>query len=261
MFTLTKAFLAKGKHNMKNELKAVVLAAGKGTRLHSEKSDLPKVMRLANGLPLLEYVLSAIDFIDRAETVIVVGYKKDAVISAFPDYAFSEQKEQLGTGHAVMAASKELEGFGGSVLVCCGDMPLIKKETFEALVKKHFEENSDCTILTGTTDEPLDYGRIVRDSSGAFLKLVEHKDCSGKERRIRELNSGVYVFKAPLLLGALSKLSCSNAQKEYYLTDVPVILRAEGRKVEICLREMGNELLGVNTPEQLLLAERLLKNT
>lgn len=244
---------------MKNELKAVVLAAGKGTRLHSESSDLPKVMRLANGHPLLEYVLSAIDFVDRADTVIVVGYKKEAVISAFSDYIFAEQKEQLGTGHAVMAAAKELEGFLGSVLICCGDMPLIKKESFQALIRKHFDDGYDCTILSGTTDEALDYGRIVRDAKGTFLKLVEHKDCSDEERKIKELNSGVYVIKAPLLLSALSKLSCNNVQKEYYLTDVPVILRSEGRKIGICLREMGAELLGVNTPEQLALAERLLK--
>ena len=244
---------------MINDLKAVVLAAGKGTRLYSETSDLPKVMRLAAGLPLLKYVLDAIDFVGKPDTTIVVGYKKEAVTSAFPDYGFAEQTEQLGTGHAVMAASKGIENYDGSVLVCCGDMPLIKKETFEALVKTHFEDKNDCTILSGTTDEPLDYGRIVRDSNGAFSRLVEHKDCNEEERKIKELNSGVYIFKADLLLEALGKLRCDNSQKEYYLTDVPVILSSEGRKVGVCCRHLGAELLGVNTPEQLALAERLLK--
>ncbi len=244
---------------MNDKIKAVVLAAGKGTRLHSETSDLPKVMRLANGKPLISYVLSAIDFISKPDITIVVGYKKEAVLSAFTGYGFAEQKEQLGTGHAVMAAAPALGNFDGSVLVCCGDMPLIKKATFLELFDTHVREGNDCTILSGTSDEPLDYGRIVRDASGAFLRLVEHKDCSEDERKIRELNSGVYMFKAPLLLGALGKLRCDNSQREYYLTDVPGIIKTEGGKVGVCLRHMGSELLGVNTPEQLELVESLLK--
>jgi len=245
---------------MEKNLKAVVLAAGKGTRLHSETHDLPKVMRLAAGRPLLSYVLAALDFIGAENTTIVAGYKKDAVISAFPGYGFAEQKEQLGTGHAVMAAAGALEGFDGSVLVCCGDMPLIKRASLSALVNNHFAEKNACTILSGTTDEPLDYGRIVRDKNGAFLRMVEHKDCTEEERGIRELNSGVYVFEAPLLLAALTKLHCNNAQGEYYLTDVPAILKAEGHRVGVCRRHLGPELLGVNTPEQLKLVEELLKS-
>jgi len=244
---------------MVNNLKAVVLAAGKGTRLHSETHDLPKVMRLAAGRPLLSHVLSALDFIGPENTTIVVGYKKDAVISAFPGYAFAEQREQLGTGHAVMAAAGALEGFGGSVLICCGDMPLIKRASLLALVNTHLSENNACTILSGTSDEPLDYGRIVRDKDGSFLRMVEHRDCTGDERKIRELNSGVYMFEASLLLGALSKLRRNNSQGEYYLTDVPAILKSEGQRVGICCRHLGPELLGVNTPEQLRLVEELLK--
>ncbi len=243
---------------MKDNLKAVVLAAGKGTRLHSEKNDLPKVMRLANGRPLISYVLEAIDFIPKTDTTIVVGYKKEAILSAFTGYGFAEQTEQLGTGHAVMAAAPALDNFGGSVLVCCGDMPLISKASFLELVDTHVREKNDCTILSGTSDEPLDYGRIVRDGSGAFLRLVEHKDCSEDERKIKELNSGVYIFKAQLLLGALGKLRCDNAQREYYLTDIPGILKSEGGKIGICRRHLGSELLGVNTPEQLELVEKLL---
>ena len=244
---------------MERNLKAVVLAAGKGTRLNSEAYDLPKVMRVAGGRPLLKYVLAAIDFIGAENTIIVVGYKKEAVISAFPGYTFAEQKEQLGTGHAVMAAAGALQGFEGSVLVCCGDMPLIKRESLLALVDAHFSESNACTILSGTSDEPLDYGRIVRDENGNFLRMVEHKDCSEEERKIRELNSGVYIFEAPELLRALTKLSRNNAQGEYYLTDVPAILRSEGKRVGVCCRHLGTELLGVNTPEQLRRVEELLK--
>jgi UDP-N-acetylglucosamine diphosphorylase/glucosamine-1-phosphate N-acetyltransferase len=244
---------------MERKLKAVVLAAGKGTRLNSESHDLPKVMRVAAGRPLLAYVLSAIDFIGAGNTVIVVGYKKEAVISAFPGYTFAEQSEQLGTGHAVMAAAGALSGFDGSILVCCGDMPLIKRESLLALVEAHFSESNVCTILSGTSDEPLDYGRIVMDESGSFLRMVEHRDCSEEERKIRELNSGVYIFDAPSLLGALSKLRRNNAQGEYYLTDVPEILNSEGKKVGVCRRHLGSELLGVNTPEQLNRVEQLLK--
>jgi len=244
---------------MERKLKAVVLAAGKGKRLHSEAHELPKVMRVAAGRPLLSYVLSAIDFVGRENTIIVVGYKKEAVISAFPGYTFAEQKEQLGTGHAVMAAAEALQGFDGSVLVCCGDMPLVKKESLLALVETHFGENNACTILSGSSDEALDYGRIVRDENGEFLRMVEHKDCSEEERKIKELNSGVYIFETPSLLGALTKLRRDNAQGEYYLTDVPAILKSEGKKVGVCCRHLGSELLGVNTPEQLQRVEELLR--
>ena len=239
-------------------LKAIVLAAGKGTRLHSESHDLPKVMREANGMPLISYVLSAIGFIEKADITIVVGYKKEAIIDAFKGYNFAVQEQQLGTGHAVMSAAEELKGYSGSVLVCCGDMPLIKRETLETLVKTHFDQKNVCTILSGTSDEPLAYGRIVRDGSGEFLKMVEHKDCTDEEREITELNSGVYMFEAPLLFETLTKLRCDNAQGEYYLTDVPGILKAEGMKVGVCCRHLGSELLGVNTPEQLKLVEELL---
>lgn len=243
----------------KKALKAIVLAAGKGTRLHSESHDLPKVMREANGRPLISYVLSAIGFIAKTDITIVVGYKKEAVTAAFKGYSFAVQEQQLGTGHAVMSAAENLRGFEGSVLVCCGDMPLIKRETLEALVKTHYDDKNVCTILSGTSDEPLAYGRIVRDCSGDFLKMVEHKDCTDKEREIKELNSGVYMFEAPLLFETLVKLRCDNAQGEYYLTDVPGILKSEGLRVGVCCRHLGPELLGVNTPEQLELVESLLK--
>lgn len=244
---------------MSNKLKAVVLAAGKGTRLQTEGVDLPKVMRAALGKPLLHYVLTALDFIDKKDTVLVVGYKKEKVLEGFPEYPFAEQKEQLGTGHAALSAKAALEGFDGAVLICCGDMPLIRKETYMALADAHFKEGNACTVLTGTTAENLPYGRILRDRDGSFLRVVEEKDCTPEEKEIRELNSGVYVFDAQKLLPALAELRADNAQKEYYLTDVPYILQAHGEKIGICCRDLGHEIIGVNTVEQLSQVERLLK--
>jgi bifunctional N-acetylglucosamine-1-phosphate-uridyltransferase/glucosamine-1-phosphate-acetyltransferase GlmU-like protein len=158
-----------------------------------------------------------------------------------------------------MSAENELKGFKGSVLVCYGDMPLLTRGTYEALVSAHLKENNDCTILSGRSDEKLPYGRIVRDGSGAFLKIVEDKDCTADEKAIEELNTGLYVFEADKLLPALKKLKNNNAQGEYYLTDVPAILRAEGATIGICALELGSEIIGVNTVEQLYQVETVLR--
>jgi len=242
-----------------SEIKAVVLAAGKGKRLQTEGCDLPKVMREANGKPLLHYVLDALSFIERRNIVLVVGYQKDKVTGHFSDYPSCEQKEQLGTGHAVLSARDVLKGYNGSVLVCCGDMPLIKRETYEALCAVHFGSENDCTMLSGTSVLNLPYGRIVRDGNGKFLKMVEDKDCTTEEKKITELNSGVYVFSAGKLFSALERLGNDNSQGEYYLTDVPEILMREGAKVGVCKRELGMEIIGVNTAQQLREVEETLR--
>ena len=244
---------------MNGLLKAVVLAAGKGTRLRTEGEDLPKVMREACGRPLLSYVLDGLSFFKDEDIILVVGYKKEAVLERFSRYPHAVQEEQLGTGHAVMAAAPLLEGFDGAVLVCCGDMPLITRETYEALVDTHFTEGNACTILSSVTEEPLPFGRIIRDLGGAFLRIVEDKDCTPEEKAVTELNSGVYVFQANLLLPALGKLRNNNAQGEYYLTDVPGLLLKQGEKVGVCRRALGEEIVGVNTLEQLHEVERILR--
>lgn len=238
--------------------RAIVLAAGKGTRLRTEGCDLPKVMREALGRPLLYYVLSALDFIDKKDITIVVGYKKEKVTGYFTGYGYAVQDEQLGTGHAVMCAKSALENFGGPVLVCCGDMPLIKRDTYAALIKTHVCQGNDCTMLTGTSGLDLPYGRVARDEKGNFSRVIEEKDCSPQELQIKELNSGVYVFEAPWLLKTLSELKNNNAQGEYYLTDVPDLMKRKGARIGICKRELGSEIIGVNTPEQLRQVEELL---
>jgi UDP-N-acetylglucosamine diphosphorylase/glucosamine-1-phosphate N-acetyltransferase len=244
---------------MNKKIKAVVLAAGKGTRLQTEGCDLPKVMREALGKPLLYHVLNEINFLGQDNIIIVVGYQKDKVINAFPSYHYVEQKEQLGTGHAVMSAREKISGFDGSVLICYGDMPLIREETYRALIDAHFANSDDCTILAGTSNEDLPYGRIVRDTFGNFQRVVEDRDCTQDEKKIKELNVGVYAIKAEKLLPALSELKNSNSQGEYYLTDIPAIFLEKGYKVGLLSREMNEEIIGVNTVEQLQQVEKELR--
>lgn len=243
---------------MTSKLKSVILAAGKGTRLSTENDELPKVMRLAAEKPLLFYVLNATNFIPPEDCIVVVGYKKETVMEAFPAYRFAVQKPQLGTGHAVMAAFGALEGYYGALLICCGDMPLIRKETYLALVDEHFRSDNACTILSGTSNVKLPYGRILRDEQGCFCGVVEDRDATPEQRLINELNSAVYVFDAQALKSVLSELGNNNAQGEYYLTDAPLLLVQKGMKVGICKRELGYEIIGVNTPEHLAQVEELL---
>lgn len=240
-------------------IKAVVLAAGKGTRLQTEGEDAPKVLRLALGKPLLQYVLQAIDFIAKENTILVVGYKKEQVIKAFANYPFVEQKELKGTGHAVMAAKEALGTEDFPVLVCYGDMPLLEKETYENLLEIHLTQQNACTMLTGSTELKLPFGRIVRDEQDKFLEVVEDKDCTEEQKKIEELNVGVYVFQSQALLKALEEVKPQNAQGEYYLTDVPAILRQKGLSVGICKRELGKQLVGVNTLEDLQMVEKTLE--
>ena len=239
-------------------LRVVVLAAGKGTRLQTGDNDAPKVMRQACGRPLLWYVLDALSFVNKKDVTIVVGYKKEEVIDCFKGYKYAVQTEQLGTGHAVMAAQAELKDFDGAVLVCYGDMPAVRRDTYESLVHAHFTQNNVCTILTGETSIPLPYGRILRDQNGDFLHVVEDRDCTPEQLKITELNSGVYVFRSQPLLDALKSLKNDNSQGEYYLTDVPAILRADGAKVGIHKRSLGEEIIGVNTLQQLEQIEGIL---
>lgn len=206
-------------------MKAIILAAGKGKRLLSEKFNAPKVLREANGKPLLRYVVENLSFIDKKDIIIVAGYKKEMVFDAFQDgFTFAVQDEQLGTGHAVNCAKDAIGDYDGPVLVCYGDMPMFKKSTYENLIKLHNESGNDCTILTGITDRKLAYGRIVRDENGTFVGVVEDKDCTPEQKAINELNVGIYVFDAKKLFPCLTELKSNNAQGEYYLTDVPSIM-------------------------------------
>lgn len=245
-----------------NKVKAIVLAAGKGKRLQQEGIDAPKVMRLAAGEPLLRHVLRALDFIPAEDVMLVLGFKKEQVLAAFPEYPWAEQPELLGTGHAAMCGLEKLPDYEGDLIVCAGDMPLLKKETYMAMLEQHRADGNACTVLTGTADLPsLGFGRILRDENGNFLRVVEDKDCTPEQKEITELNTATYAFDAAALREALTHLKNDNAQKEYYLTDVPEILMGEGKKVGVCKRHLGKEIIGVNTPEQLAQVEEILANS
>lgn len=243
---------------MSNSVKALVLSAGKGTRLRQEGIDVPKVMRLAQGKPLLHYVLSALDFLPKEDVILVVGYQKEAVLAAYGDYPHAVQEPQLGTGHAVQCAAEYLRDFDGHVLVCCGDTPLMGKATYQALVKLHLDTGSDCTLLSAHVGDGGSYGRIVRTDAGAFAAIVEAKDCTPEQAAVDEVNTGVYLFRVQPLLEALGHLKNDNAQGEYYLTDVPGYLLSRGGKVEVCDTCSPQEMLGVNTPAQLQEVEDFL---
>ncbi|MGI6077614.1 MAG: NTP transferase domain-containing protein [Fastidiosipilaceae bacterium] len=241
------------------DLRAVVLAAGKGTRLQSEKSDLPKVMRRAAGRPLLGWVLDKISFVDPSHTVIVVGYKAEAVQSEIgAAYQYALQEEQLGTGHAVQMAMPALANFEGPVLICYGDMPLISESTYRNLFSTHIREGNACTMLAYISDKDLGYGRIVRDDQGIFKAVVEDRDCTPEQKNITELNAGVYVFDAAWLREGLNLLQNNNAQGEYYLTDVPTWIQSQGGRIGIQGTTGEFEGIGVNTQEDLDLVNKLL---
>lgn len=245
---------------MTEKLKAIVLAAGKGTRLHTSDRDTPKVMREVCGKPLLWHVLNALSFIKKKDTILVVGYKKDDVINSFSDYPYAVQGEQLGTGHAVMAAGGELANYDGALLVCYGDMPAIHRDVYKDLLQAHFEEGNDCTLLTGESTLDMSFGRIERDEKNRFLQIIEEKDCTPAQLEITELNTGVYVFDAKMLLSALKELKNDNAQGEYYITDVPGIMRGKSAKIGILKRNLGDDIIGVNTLSQLEQVEKIISN-
>jgi UDP-N-acetylglucosamine diphosphorylase/glucosamine-1-phosphate N-acetyltransferase len=244
---------------MEGNIKALVLAAGKGTRLQTEGIDLPKVLREANGRPLLGYVLEALDFLPVRDTILVVGWMKDKVVAAFPQYPYAVQETLNGTGGAVQYAAPLLDDPEGHVLICCGDTPLMTKATFQALIQTHLQEKSACTMLSATLEDGGSYGRVIREADGSFRAIVEAKDCTPEEAAVTEVNTGTYVFRVKDLLACLSQLTTDNAQGELYLTDVPAFIKAAGGKVGVCNTCAPEEMLGVNTVEQLRQVEDLLR--
>ena len=242
------------------EIRVIVLAAGKGKRLQSESTDLPKVLREAAGRPLLAWVLDNLAFISQDRTILVIGFQAEKVQLAMGEtYQYAFQKEQLGTGHAVAAAAPLLQDYEGDVLVIYGDMPLFKPDTYRKLVEKHQASGADCTMLTAIADHIPDYGRVLRDANGRFAGIVEQKDCTPEQLLIHEVNPGIYVFKAPLLLRVLSSLRNENAQGEYYLTDVPLLVMETGVKIETETIHDDDQIIGVNTLEDLARCERILQ--
>ena len=244
-------------------LRTLILAGGKGKRLLSEQHNLPKALRLAAGEPLIAHVIRGLKQSRAGEDIgIVVGYKGQMIVDALgPGYTYMEQKEQLGTGHAVAMARDWLQDFDGDVLVVFGDMPLLSGDTYRMMVDTHQHSGAACSILSAVVDPPPAFGRIVRDGQGNFLKIVEQRDCDAATARITEVNVGVLCCDAGKLLGALSQLKNDNNQREYYLTDVPGILLAQGERVQavpMSPERSKIEIFGVNTPEDLAFVEEML---
>ncbi|MCB6571915.1 bifunctional UDP-N-acetylglucosamine diphosphorylase/glucosamine-1-phosphate N-acetyltransferase GlmU [Eubacterium limosum] len=228
--------------------KTVILAAGHGTRMVSEK---PKVLHEVGGKAMLNYVISASEAAGADDIAVIVGYKADIVKAALPENLTAiEQKEQLGTGHAVLQALPFFENFNGNVLVLVGDAPLVRKETLEELVKAHEDGGFSATVLTAVFDDPTGYGRIVKKDD-ELIKIVEHKDATEEERNIKEINSGMYCFDAQALKAALQAINSDNVQGEYYLTDTIEILRGMGKKVGSYPTPDVDDIAAVNSKVQL----------
>jgi bifunctional UDP-N-acetylglucosamine pyrophosphorylase/glucosamine-1-phosphate N-acetyltransferase len=236
-------------------VKAIVLGAGKGTRM---KSDLAKVLHPVAGRPMLMWALDALQVANSAETVVVVGHQADAVRSILPHSVRSAlQAEQLGTGHAAMIGMEELEvGPDDDIVVMPGDMPLVRGETLDELLELHRRTGAAATLLTVKLDEPRAYGRILR-SDGGVVGIVEAKDATPEQLEIAEVGTSVYVFAGRWFAQALSQISTDNAQGEYYLTDVVGVLAAAGHRIEAHVAS-PEEGLGINSVDQLAGVEEVL---
>lgn len=236
---------------------AVILAAGKGTRM---KSKLYKVLHPVLGKPMVEHVVDQLDQIGVSRQIVIVGHGAEAVqdtLGTRVEYAV--QEEQLGTGHAVQMAEAELAGKSGATLVVCGDTPLLTAETLESLLAHHEAQQAKVTVLTAIADDATGYGRVVRGEDGNVTKVVEHKDASEAELAINEINTGTYVFDNELLFDALKQVGNNNAQGEYYLPDVISIAKEAGEVVAAHTAPTFDETIGVNDRFALSQAEAIMR--
>lgn len=235
-------------------IKVIVLCAGKGTRMKSEKA---KVMHEIMGQPMSKYIYDIAKEISNQKPLFVVGYKKEQIEEYFKDNVdYIEQSVQMGTGHAIMI-TKDYINEEDNVLILCGDTPLIKKETIKRLI----DENSkkDAVILTSIVDNPYGYGRIIKDSKGNFDKIVEEKDATNEQKNIQEINAGMYLVKGTLIKENIEKLTNDNSQKEYYLTDLFEMLKKQNKDIATFLIDK-QEILGVNSRVQLEEARKIIQD-
>jgi bifunctional UDP-N-acetylglucosamine pyrophosphorylase/glucosamine-1-phosphate N-acetyltransferase/UDP-N-acetylglucosamine pyrophosphorylase len=238
---------------------AVVMAAGKGTRMNSE---LPKVLVPVCGRPMIDYVLDALAAAGVDRTIVVVGYRADDVRSALASrehLQFALQEQQLGTGHAVMMCRPLLAEHRGPVLIVAGDSPLMQPASLRALLDDFERRPAACILGTGYKDNPTGLGRVVRDTQRNFLAIVEEKDATAAQKSIREVNLSCYVFDCQALLLALEQIRSDNSQREYYLTDCPGVLKSEGKEVRALDVLQPCETLSINTMQELEAVEATMK--
>ena len=240
---------------------AIILAAGKGKRMGS---DLPKVLVPVCGRPMIRYVIDAVRAAGVKRIVVVVGYMTPLVkkeLADQKDLQFVVQGEQLGTGHAVKMCEKHLAMHDGPVLILAGDSPMVQVSSLRSLLAEFGSKLRACLLGTGHKDNPTGLGRIVRDKDGEFSAIVEEKDATPKQRAITEVNLSTYVFRPDALLSSLKQLTANNKQGEYYLTDCPGVLKADGQRVDALCVLQPSEALSINTKEDLAAVEAEMKKS
>jgi bifunctional UDP-N-acetylglucosamine pyrophosphorylase/glucosamine-1-phosphate N-acetyltransferase len=240
-------------------LTAIILAAGKSTRMKSRK---PKPLHEVCGKPMLGWILDACFAADVTRALVVVGHGKDEIIEQFRHdkrIHFVEQTEQLGTGHAARMCEPLLKGHPGDVLLLAGDTPLIRADILRTLLRAHHDDRAAASMATAMLEDPTGYGRVVRNSAGEFVEIVEQADCNDAQREIREVFPSYYCVKTDELLYALSKLTNHNKKGEYYLTDIYAILRKAGKKVIAVQAVTAEDVIAPNTRQQLADADAALQ--
>lgn len=238
---------------------AIILAAGQGKRMKSERA---KVLHEVCGQPMIHYVVEAARDAGARSIVVVVGYDADSVRAALadkPDVHFAIQAEQKGTGNAVRACRDLLEGYAGPAFILVGDEPLLRPDPLAGLLRRQQEARAACLLGTAELEDPTGFGRILRDTAGHFLRIIEQRDCDPDEARIQEVNPSCYVFQLPVLWEALDQLNTENAQGEEYLTDAPAILQSSGHKVMALNVLEPSDILGVNTRQHLAEASAIMQ--
>ena len=236
-------------------LATLILAAGKGTRM---KSDQAKVLHEVFFEPMVHHVIRAVTPLSADRLLVIIGHQKERVKEALTDFdlRFVEQTEQNGTGHAVLCTEEQLADFNGNVLIVCGDSPLLKSEHLEEMLSIHLAEDSVLTIVTTSLENPSNYGRIISDSSGSVLEIVEEKDASESQRKIKEINAGIYCVKKDFLFDALKQVTTDNSQGEMYLTDIVAIAVDSGLQVKKYEHPIPDHVLGVNSRVELAKAHQ-----
>ncbi len=236
----------------------MILAAGKGTRM---KSDLVKVLHPVAGRPMLDYVLSLAEQMGSSRIAVIIGHQAELVEARYANrgLTFVYQREQLGTGHAVLQAAEAFKGYRGTILILCGDVPLLKATTIRELMDSHRASGAAVTVLTTLLEDPFGYGRIVKDAEGNVLGIVEHRDATEEQGKIREINTGIYCAENPFLFEAVGEIGNDNAQKEYYFTDNFALARRKGVRTASVVAPDTGEVMGINSQEDLVRATRIVQ--